>query len=66
MVQEPCDADLPVREPFRSAAVKIKEAHQQAKPKIHLDPRHRLADEFERLYDTLDHARLPARQKRRA
>jgi chromosome partitioning protein len=44
---------LPVLEPFLSASVKIKESHQQAKPMIHLDPRHKLTDEFSRLLDAL-------------
>jgi chromosome partitioning protein len=57
--------DLPVLEPFLSASVKIKESHQQAKPMVHLDARHKLTDEFTRLFDTLE-AASPARQKKRA
>ncbi len=66
VVQELRDEDLPVLEPFLSASVRIKESHQQAKPMIHLDPRHKLTGEFERLYDALERARQPARQKKRA
>ncbi|MEW5781977.1 MAG: ParA family protein [Pseudomonadota bacterium] len=44
---------LPVLEPFLSASVKIKESHQAAKPMIHLDPRHKVTAEFERLFDAL-------------
>jgi chromosome partitioning protein len=57
---------LPVLEPYLSASVKIKESHQHAKPMIHLDARHKLTDEFNRLFDTLEKARQPAKQKKRA
>ncbi|MDX9707840.1 MAG: ParA family protein, partial [Azospira sp.] len=53
--------NLPVLEPFLSASVKIKESHQQAKPMIHLDPRHKLTDEFERLFDALQGKRKKQR-----
>jgi len=65
VVQELRDEALPVLEPFLSASVKIKESHQQAKPMIHLDPRHKLTDEFTRLFDTLEKARQPAKSKKR-
>lgn len=63
IVQELRDEQLPVLEPFLSASVKIKESHQQAKPLIHLDPRHKLTGEFERLFDTLQGKRKAARKK---
>jgi chromosome partitioning protein len=66
VVQELRDEGLPVLEPFLSASVKIKESHQQAKPMVHLDARHKLTDEFTRLFDALERARQPARQKKRA
>ena len=66
VVQELRDEDLPVLEPFLSASVKIRESHQQAKPMIHLDPRHKLTDEFTRLFDTLEQTRGATRKKRRA
>jgi chromosome partitioning protein len=66
VVQELREEKLPVLEPFLSASVKIKESHQQAKPMIHLDPRHKLTDEFNRLFDTLHAARQPVKQKKRA
>ena len=66
VVQELRDEKLPVLEPFLSASVKIKESHQQAKPMIHLDPRHKLTGEFNRLFDTLHAVRQPAKQKKRA
>jgi chromosome partitioning protein len=66
VVQELRDEGLPVLEPFLSASVKIKESHRQAKPMIHLDARHKLSDEFQRLFDALEQARQPAKQKKRA
>ena len=65
LVQELRDEGLPVLEPFLSTSVKIKESHQQAKPMIHLDLRHKLTDEFNRLFDTLDQLRRPSRQNKR-
>ncbi|MFA7280432.1 MAG: ParA family protein [Sterolibacterium sp.] len=44
---------LPVLKTRLSSSVKIKESHQQAKPMIHLDPRHKLAQEFAELYKEL-------------
>ncbi|MDX9837095.1 MAG: ParA family protein, partial [Azoarcus sp.] len=34
-------------------SVKIKESHEQAKPMIHLEPKHKLAQEFVALHDNL-------------
>ena len=39
--------------PYLSASVKIKESHEQARPMIHLDPRHKLTLEFAALYEAL-------------
>jgi chromosome partitioning protein len=66
VVQELRDEGLPVLEPFLSASVKIKESHQQAIPMIHLDPRHKLTDEFNRLFDALAQARKATKQKKSA
>jgi len=66
VVQELRDEGLPVLEPFLSASVKIKESHQKAKPMIYLDARHKLTDEFNRLFDALGHARSTAGQKKSA
>lgn len=67
VVQELRDEKLPVLEPYLSASVKIKESHQQAKPMIHLDPRHKVTGEFERLFDALQGRRQAStRQKKRA
>ena len=53
VVQELIDEGLPVVQPYLSASVKIKESHEQAKPMIHLDPKHKLAQEFVALHDSL-------------
>ena len=52
-VQELIDEGLPVLQPYLSASVKIKESHEQARPMIHLDPRHKLTQEFTALFDAL-------------
>jgi chromosome partitioning protein len=66
LVQELRDEGLPVIEPFLSASVKIKESHQQAMPMIHLGPRHKLTDEFNRLFDALTPVREATRKKKSA
>ena len=53
VVQELIDEGLPVLQPYLSASVKIKESHEQARPMIHLDPKHKLSQEFVALYNTL-------------
>jgi len=54
LVQELIDEGLPVLQPYLSASVRIKESHELARPMIHLDPRHKLTQEFMALYGTLD------------
>jgi chromosome partitioning protein len=66
VVQELRDEKLPVLEPFLSASVKIKESHQQAKPMIHLDARHKVTREFEGLFDTLHGKRKAVQKKKKA
>lgn len=44
---------LPVLGSYISASVKIRESHEQAKPMIHFDPRHKLTAEFEALHGEL-------------
>lgn len=53
LVQELIDEGLPVLQPYLSASVKVKESHQQAKPMIHLDQRHKLTQEMVALHDAL-------------
>ena len=52
-VQELVDEGLPVLEPYLSQSVRIRESHERATPIVVLDPRHRLAEEFEALYDAI-------------
>lgn len=61
VVQELREEGLPVLEPFLSSSVKVKESHQRAKPMIHLDPRHKLSHEFNRLFDSLSGRTRPKR-----
>ena len=53
-VQELIDEGLPVLQPYLSASVKIKESHEQARPMVHLDPRHKLTQEFVALHGALE------------
>jgi len=66
-VQELIDEGLPVLEPFVSASVRIRESHEQARPMIHLDPRHKLSAEFVALHEALERReRIDERKRRRA
>jgi chromosome partitioning protein len=53
LVQELIDEGLPVLQPYLSASVKIKESHELARPMIHLDPRHKLTQEFVALHEAI-------------
>jgi chromosome partitioning protein len=53
MVEELVDDGLPVIEPFLSSSVKIKESHEAARPMAFFAARHKLAVEFEALYDAV-------------
>ncbi|RZL00884.1 MAG: ParA family protein [Rubrivivax sp.] len=53
LVQELIDEGLPVLQPYLSASVRIRESHQQTTPMIHLDPRHKLTQDFVALHDSL-------------
>ena len=65
-VQELVDEGLPVLQPYLSASVKIKESHEQARPMIHLDPRHKVTLEFCGLYEALTQPRGRGRRAARA
>jgi chromosome partitioning protein len=54
---------LPVLEPYISASVRIRESHHAAKPMVFFEPSHKVAGEFEALYDRL---RAPRRERRKA
>lgn len=51
------DEKLPVLPTFVSASVKIRESHQAGKPLVFLDPRHKLAGEFQALFDAVEAAK---------
>ncbi|MDQ2696153.1 MAG: ParA family protein [Pseudomonadota bacterium] len=53
LVDELVAEGLPVLKTFLSASIKIRESHDRALPMIHLDPRHKLAREFEALHASL-------------
>ena len=53
LVQELIEEGLPVLQPYLSASVKVKESHQQARPMIHLDARHKLTQEMVSLHDAI-------------
>ena len=65
LVQELRDEGLPVLSTLISASVKVRESHQRALPMIHLDARHKVAQEFEALYDELESARGAASLKKK-
>ena len=54
---------LPVLEPYISASVRIRESHHAAKPMVFFEPSHKVAGEFEALYDRL---RAKQRERRKA
>ncbi len=53
------DEGLPVLASYISSSVKIRESHEQAKPMINFDPKHKLSVEFEALYDEMESALEP-------
>ena len=66
LVQELVEEGLPVLEPYLSASVRIKESHESATPMIHLDPRHKLTQEYVALHAALQPQATSARKARRA
>jgi chromosome partitioning protein len=53
VVAELIEEGLPVLQPYLGASVKIKESHERALPMVHLDPKHKLTQEFVALHDAL-------------
>jgi len=53
LVQELIDEGLPLLQPYLPASIKVRESHQQAKPMIHLEPRHKLTLALVALHDQL-------------
>ncbi|MBL8488965.1 MAG: ParA family protein [Rhodocyclaceae bacterium] len=62
VVAELKEEGLPVLATMLSSSVRIKESHQHSLPMIHLDPRHKLSQEFVALFDELEAVRK-AQQK---
>ena len=60
LVDELRTEGLPVLDTLLSSSVKIKESHQEARPMIHLDARHKLSQEFTALYEELEAGRNKA------
>ena len=65
MVDELLAEGLPVLNNKLSSSVKVRESHERRLPMIHLDARHKLAQEFEALYDELETAQAAAQKKRK-
>ncbi len=57
LVDELLAEGLPVLDTYLSSSVKIRESHQEARPMIHLDARHKLTREFRSLYEALNKPR---------
>lgn len=53
VVEELVAEGHPVLEPYLSSSVKVRESHQQARPLIHLAPRHKLTREYQALHGSL-------------
>jgi chromosome partitioning protein len=65
-VQALIDEGHPVLSPYLSASVKVKESHEHALPMVHLDPRHKLTQEYLALHQALEAARqAPAASRRK-
>jgi chromosome partitioning protein len=66
LVQELIDEGLPVLQPYLGTSVKVKESHELALPLIHLDPRHRLSEDFVALYQRITQPVSPPKAARAA
>ncbi|MFT3736306.1 MAG: ParA family protein [Rhodocyclaceae bacterium] len=54
IVQELKDEGLPILDSYLSASVRIRESHQQSRPMIHLDAKHKLTQEYVALHASLN------------
>lgn len=66
MVDELLAEGLPVLNSKLSSSIKIRESHDLRLPMIHLDPRHKLTQEFLALYQELELAQQNAGRERKA
>ena len=53
LVQELIAEGLPLFKTYLSSSIRIRESHEQARPMIHLDPKHKLTQEFVALHAEL-------------
>lgn len=60
LVEELRAEGMPLLEPFITTSVKMRESHQAHRPLIDLAPRHKLSQQFQELYDTLESRQLAA------
>lgn len=60
LVEELQAEGLPLLEPYITTSVKMRESHQAHRPLIHMAPRHKLSQQFEELYTTLEDRTLAA------
>lgn len=65
LVKELIEEGLPLLRTYLSSSVKIRESHEESKPMIHLAPGHKLAREFQALYDELARRREAQGQGKR-
>ena len=65
LVDELIAEGLPVLTPFISSSVKVRESHHASRPLVFLDPSHKLALEFEELFDGIEKGRSSAKRKAR-
>lgn len=54
IVEELDREGLPVLRPYLSTSVRIRESHGQSRPMIHLDPRHKVTQEYLKLHEALE------------
>lgn len=55
IVQDLLDEGLPVLNTRLAPSVKVRESHDQGKPLIAMDPKHKITEQFGALFDELDH-----------
>ena len=60
LVAELLEEGLPILNVYLSSSVRIRESHDKAKPMVHLDPRHKLTQEFTALHEQLAYTRTPS------
>ena len=56
LVDQLRDEGLPVLDAFLSSSVRIRESHEQARPMVYFDRRHKLTGEFHALHEALQGA----------